>query len=151
MTVIYPNKTKLCLTLSSLWGLPVRHLLGPAAFEASSSMTGLSRMPARSGFADRRICDGLCDRKGAPRAHCPRCHIFARLRIIMEQVPNVDPARLPARAWCGKAARRDLWGRCRLPGTSTRQVSLGSALQLGNRTQDHEPPPATEGKVGRHA
>src|SRR3954471_21570245 len=46
-----------------------------------------------------------------------------------------------------KAARRDLWGRCQVTGTSTRQVVLGSALQpLGNRTQDHRPPPDSRGQ-----
>ncbi len=37
------------------------------------------------------------------------------------QAPNVDHARLLARARCGKAARRDLRGRCRETGPSTRQ------------------------------
>src|SRR5438045_727737 len=49
-------------------------------------------------------------------------------------------------------ARRDLWGRCRLTGTSTRQVVLGSVPQLlGNRTQHHGPPPddrATKSAAG---
>src|SRR5215203_1992368 len=55
---------------------------------------------------------------------------------------GASPDRTPTRARCGKAARRDLWGRCRVPGTSTRQVVLGSALQLfGNRTQDRGVPP----------
>jgi hypothetical protein len=41
------------------------------------------------------------------------------------QAPNIDRARLPARARCGKAARRDLWGRCRVTGASTRPSTLG--------------------------
>src|SRR5215213_11406398 len=46
-------------------------------------------------------------------------------------------------------ARRDLWGRCRVTGTSTRQVVLGSTLQLlGNRPQDQDPSD-TEGQ-SRH-
>ena len=38
------------------------------------------------------------------------------------QAPNIDHVRLPARARCGKAARRDLWGRSRVTGTSTRLI-----------------------------
>src|SRR3954449_7189464 len=45
-------------------------------------------------------------------------------------------------------ARRDLWGRCRATGTSTRQVVSGSTLQLlSNRTQDHEVPPNRRAKL----
>lgn len=38
------------------------------------------------------------------------------------QAPNIDHARLPARARCGKAARRDLRGRCRVTSASTRPI-----------------------------
>src|SRR6478752_9398725 len=37
------------------------------------------------------------------------------------QAPKIDHVRPPTRARCGQAARRDLWGRCRVTGTSTRQ------------------------------
>src|SRR5271165_6292012 len=35
--------------------------------------------------------------------------------------------------WCGKAARRDLWGRCRETGTSTRQPSIFRSVSLATR------------------
>ena len=41
------------------------------------------------------------------------------------QAPNIDRARLPARARCGKAARRDLRGRCWVTGASTRPITSG--------------------------
>src|SRR3954471_15471379 len=68
------------------------------------------------------------------------------------QAPNVDHVRPPTRARCGKAARRDLRGRCRVPGTSTRQVVLGPTLRpLDKGVQDHRPPPIMEGTVDHPA
>src|SRR5712671_4045359 len=40
------------------------------------------------------------------------------------QAPTLDRVRPSTRAHCGKAARWDLWGRCRVTGTSTRQPTL---------------------------
>src|SRR3954464_11358042 len=45
------------------------------------------------------------------------------------QVPHPGGVCPATRAWCGKAARRDLWGRCRATGASTRP-SLGERLAL---------------------
>src|SRR3954462_14924832 len=48
------------------------------------------------------------------------------------QAPNVDHVRPPTRARCGQAARRDLRGRCRVTGTSTRHAigALGKAVSF---------------------
>src|SRR6476646_8200645 len=51
------------------------------------------------------------------------------------QAPKIDHVRPPTRARCGQAARRDLWGRCRLPGTSTRH---DKGLYLAAKIVDDE-------------
>jgi hypothetical protein len=64
------------------------------------------------------------------RTQCRVRHVPEATRIRTggawaAQAPNSGRVRPPTGARCGQAARRDLWGRCRAIGTSTRPTTLG--------------------------